>query len=104
MKVRIGVRGSIIVDHDVHPLNINTTTKNISCDKDALFESFERGVSRDAGQKCQLSTTGTESRSSIPFFLSKARVNSDRRKIARNEQFVQFDRPRNGFNENYNLF
>lgn len=55
MKVRVGIGGSIIVDDDVHPLNVNTTTEDISGHKDAFFESLECGVSADTKWNRQVS-------------------------------------------------
>jgi hypothetical protein len=85
VKVRIGIGGSIIVDYNVHPFHIDTTTKNISCDKDTLFKRFERRVSGDTVQECQTSSIETLSESNIPFLLSKTGVNGDRWKIARDK-------------------
>lgn len=53
MKVRVGVGGSIIVDDDVHPLNVNTATEDISGHKDTLFESLKRGITADTKRNCQ---------------------------------------------------
>ena len=47
MKIRVGVGGSIIIDDDVHSLNVNTATEDISSHKDAFFESLECGISGD---------------------------------------------------------
>ena len=85
MKVRVRIGGSIVVDDDVHPLNVNTATKNISGYKDTLFESFERRVSADTKRDYQVSGPKMEGESDAPFLLGKARVNTDTWKIARNE-------------------
>lgn len=60
MKVRVGIGGSIIVDDDVHPLNVNTATEDISGHKDTLFESLKRGVAADTKQNCQVSSSKVE--------------------------------------------
>jgi len=85
VKVRVSIGGSIVVDDDVHPLNVNTATKDISGHEDTLFESFERGVSADTKRKYQVSSPKMEGESDVPFLLGKARVNTDTWKIARNE-------------------
>jgi hypothetical protein len=41
---------------------------------------------------------------SIPFLLGKTRVDTDRRKIARHKELVQFDSSSDGFHENNDLF
>ena len=56
VKVRVSVGGSIVVDDDVHPLNIDPATEDISSHKNTLFESLERGVSIDTKQNCQASS------------------------------------------------
>jgi hypothetical protein len=53
MKVRIGLRWSIVIHDDVHPFDINASAENIGGDKDTLFEGLERGVSSDAKQNRQ---------------------------------------------------
>ena len=38
-----------------------------------------------------------------PLLLCEPRVDADRREVARNEKLVQFDRPRDGLDEDDNL-
>jgi hypothetical protein len=71
VKVRIGIRGSIIVDDDVYPLNVNTATENVGGDKDTFFESLERGISADTKQGCQVRSPEMEGDSNVPFLLRK---------------------------------
>jgi len=40
----------------------------------------------------------------LPFLLGKTRMDTDTWKIARDKQFVQFDRTRDGFYEDDDLF
>ena len=47
MQIAVGIRGAIIIDHNVHSLDINPTSKDISGHKDALFESLECRVPID---------------------------------------------------------
>lgn len=52
VKVRVGVRGHVVVDGEVDALDIDTTTEDISGNADALVELLEFLVSPDtaAGQ------------------------------------------------------
>ena len=63
MKVSVGLGGSIIVDDDVYPLNINTTTEDVSSHEDAFFKSLERGVSADTKRSYQVTSPKMESES-----------------------------------------
>ena len=49
VKVRVGIKGQIVVDCKVDALNIDTTTKHVSRNTDALVEIFELLVPLDAG-------------------------------------------------------
>ena len=60
MEVGVSIGRSIIVDDDVHPLNVNSTAKDVSGDKDTFFESLERGVSADTKRSCQVSSPELE--------------------------------------------
>jgi hypothetical protein len=48
MQVTVRIRRAIVVDDDVHTLNINTTTENVCRDKNALLKCLERRVSGDS--------------------------------------------------------
>ena len=48
MQITIGVRRTVIIDDDVHTLNINATAEDISSDQNTFFEGFEGGVSADS--------------------------------------------------------
>lgn len=45
MKIAIRISWAIIIDHNIDTFNINTTTKNIGCNKNTLFERFKSGIS-----------------------------------------------------------
>ena len=49
MKVAVGVRRAVVVDDDVHTLDIDTTTKDVSVDEDTLLERLESGIPVDSG-------------------------------------------------------
>ena len=45
MKVSIGVLGHVIVEHNVHSLDIHTTSKEVGGDEDTFMEILELLVS-----------------------------------------------------------
>lgn len=47
MEVRVGITWQIIVDSQVNTLDIDTTTKDISCNTNTLVELFELLVALD---------------------------------------------------------
>ena len=47
MKVAVSVRRAVVVDDDVHTLDIDTTAKNVGGHEDTLLEGLEGGVARD---------------------------------------------------------
>ncbi len=48
MQIAVGIRWTIIVNDNVYPLNIYTTTEDIRGDKNALLECFKSRVPVDA--------------------------------------------------------
>lgn len=53
MQVAVRVRGTIVVDDNVHALNINSTTENVGSDKNTLFKCLESGISSDTAGGCE---------------------------------------------------
>lgn len=104
MEVRVGVRGSVIVDDNIHSLDIDAAAKNISGHKDTFFKSFERGIPADTKWNCQLDNPKIECEPNEPFLLGKTRMDADTWKVTSNEKLVQFDRACDGFHENDDLF
>ena len=53
MQITVCVRGTVIIDDDIHTFDINATAEDISSDQNTFFEGFECGVSADSieGQK-----------------------------------------------------
>jgi hypothetical protein len=41
MQIAVSVRRTIVVDNDIHTLNIDPTTKNVGGDQYTLFKSLE---------------------------------------------------------------
>ena len=41
MKVGVGVLGHVVVEHNVHPLDVHSSAKQIGGDKNPLLEIFE---------------------------------------------------------------
>lgn len=50
MEVRISICREIVVDGKVDTININTATKDVGSDTDALIELLELLVALDAGK------------------------------------------------------
>ena len=48
MQVCVGVFGHVVVEHDVHALDVHTTTEKIRCNQNALLEVLERLISLQA--------------------------------------------------------
>ena len=48
MQITISVRRAVIIDDDVHSLDINTTAEDISSDQYTFLEGLEGGVSADS--------------------------------------------------------
>ena len=44
MEVTISIRRAVVVDDDVHTLDIDTTTEDVGGDQDALLERLEGSV------------------------------------------------------------
>ena len=44
MKVAVSVRRAVVVDDDVHTLDIDTATEDVGGDQDALLERLEGSV------------------------------------------------------------
>ena len=44
MEVAVSVSGAIVIDDDVHTLDVNTASKNISRNQDAFLERLESCV------------------------------------------------------------
>jgi hypothetical protein len=47
MQVAVRIRRAIVIDDDVHALNIDATSEYVSSDQDTLLESFECGIAID---------------------------------------------------------
>ena len=105
MQVTVSVRRAIIVDDDVDTFDIDTTTEDIGCHENTLFKGFECRVTSDTAGECGSDHKCKRINAKYsPFFLRQTRVNSDRREIARHEQFIQLDCARNGFDEDNDLY
>ena len=47
MQVTIGIGRAIVVNDDIHSLDIDTATEDVCCNEDAFLESLERSVTVD---------------------------------------------------------
>jgi hypothetical protein len=48
VQITVCVRRAIVVDNDVHTLNVNTATKNVSGNQYTLLKSLECSVALDS--------------------------------------------------------
>jgi len=85
MQVGVGVFGHIVVEHDVHSLDIHTTTEKVGGDEDTSLEIFEELVS--------LKT----------FFLIHGSVNIDGGEVLFLEERGERDAPLHGLDEDNDL-
>jgi len=69
MEVRVGIRGGIVVDHDVYSLDVNTSTENVGSDEDAFFEGLESGIPTNTKRNCWVNGPEMEGGSNVPFLL-----------------------------------
>ena len=47
VEVTISIGRTVVVDDDVHTLNVDTTTEDVRCDEDTLLECLESSVAVD---------------------------------------------------------
>lgn len=71
MQVTVSVRRAVIIDDDVHSLDINTTAKDISSDQNTFLEGFEGGVSTDSIEGRNLKDNSSSKWLYTPFLLLK---------------------------------
>lgn len=54
MQVHVTVLGHVVVKHNVNPLNVHTTAKQVSGDQDTLLEVLELLVTgKSEGKNCE---------------------------------------------------
>ena len=51
MKIGVWIFWHIVVDDDVHTLNVDTSAEDISCHHDSFLEVFELGVFLDSNEQ-----------------------------------------------------
>ena len=103
MQITVRVRRTVIIDDNVHSLDINTTAEDISSNQNTFLEGFEGGVSTDAIERRNLRNKFSSKKLHTPFILLKTRMDTDTRKIARDKELVQFDSSSDRFYEDNNL-
>lgn len=101
MEIRVGVGRSVIVDDNVHSLNINTASKDVRRHEDTFLKVLKLLVPRDTRQ--QLETYGKELGNRLPFLLGETRVHRDAGKAAFPQEFVELDGASDTLDENDNL-
>mmetsp|Transcript_103648 Transcript_103648/g.278583 ORF Transcript_103648/g.278583 Transcript_103648/m.278583 type:complete len:214 (+) Transcript_103648:157-798(+) len=85
VQVRVAVIGHVVVDDDVHPLDVDAAPEQVGGNHDALLELLELLVARDA------------------VLLVQPRVDGDRGKVTLHQQLVERDGALHGLHENYHL-
>jgi hypothetical protein len=91
MEVRVRVGGSIIVDDDIHSLNINPTSKDIRSDQDPLLKVLKLLVPRDTSKLLNQGWWAHTLTRHVPFLLTETRMHSNAREATLSQQFVEFD-------------
>ena len=103
MQITISIRRAVIIDDNVHSLDINTTAEDVSSDQNTFLESFKGSVSADTIEGRNLKTDSLSKKLHTPFILLKTGMDTDTRKIAGDKELVQFDSPSDRFYEDNNL-
>jgi hypothetical protein len=85
VQVSVGVLGHVVIDHDIHSLDINPSPHQVRGDHDPTLEIFELLVRLN------------------PFFLFHARVEAGAGEVALGEEFVEGGGTRDGVHEDYEL-
>ena len=71
MQVGVGVLGHVVVEHDVHALDVHATAEEVRRDEDPLLEVLELLIAREA------------------LLLRHLTVDGDRREVLLHEELVQ---------------
>jgi hypothetical protein len=101
MQITICVCRRIVIYHDIHALDVDSTAKDISSHKNSFFEILKLFVSRNPGWAVKhIYESITRN---LPFFLLKTRVYRDTREVAFPQQLIEFVCSRNRFDKNDNL-
>ena len=103
MQITVGVRRAVIIDDNVHSLDINTTAKDISSDQNTFLEGFKGSVSADSIAGRNIRDKSPSKKSHSPFILLKTRMDTDTREIAGDKELVQFDSSSDRFYKDNNL-
>jgi hypothetical protein len=101
VKVAVSIRWAVVIYNDIDPLDVDTTSENVSGDEDTLLERLERSIPADTIRqvnKCVITATRY-----IPLLLCKPGMNTDTREVARNQKLVQLVRPSYRLYKNDNL-
>mmetsp|Transcript_10062 Transcript_10062/g.30766 ORF Transcript_10062/g.30766 Transcript_10062/m.30766 type:complete len:252 (+) Transcript_10062:39-794(+) len=85
VQVGIAIVWHVIVDYDVHALNVDAAAEEVRGDHNALLKLLELLVARDA------------------VLLVEARVDGDGREVALHQQLVQGDGPLHRLHEDHDL-
>lgn len=89
VEVRVGIRGSVIVDDNVHSLNIDTSTKDVGSNEDSLLKSLELLESRDSLGllKTRVDTDGGE----VALLQESVELSSTLNRLDKDADLVEFE-------------
>ena len=82
MQITVCIWGTVIVDYNVHPLDVDPTTKDVRCNQYTLFECLKGGVSVDTARNRSAALPVTNKVRFVPLLLLQTRVDADTGKIA----------------------
>mmetsp|Transcript_69782 Transcript_69782/g.202250 ORF Transcript_69782/g.202250 Transcript_69782/m.202250 type:complete len:323 (+) Transcript_69782:332-1300(+) len=85
MQVRVAVLGHVVVDNDVHALDVDAAAEQVRCDQNPFLELLELLVALDA------------------LVLRQPGVDGNRREVTLNEELVQSNGPLHGLHKDHDL-
>jgi len=85
MQIGVSVLRHIVVEHNIDTLNVNTSSKQIGGDKDALLEVFELLVARQT------------------VLLSHLTMDGDAREVLLDEELIEGAATAHRFDKDHNL-
>lgn len=77
MQIAVCIRWRVIVDDNVHALDVNTTSENIRCDENSLLECLECSVPLDSAESSPIRQGHNDKGYITPLLLGESRVNAD---------------------------
>ena len=100
MQIGVCITGQIVVDGQIDTFNVDATTKDISCNADALVEFLELFVAFDAIIVRNIRRDQSEC---SPLFLADTRMHRNAWEVAFAKEFVELSSSQSAFDENDDL-